>query len=237
MKTVLITGVSGALGKSIAKDLLIKGFKVVGISRSDVDFNNENYCHINFDLKNISEYKELMNKSIERFGKIEGFIHCAGIQKIMPISLFKSELVEEFFRINVISTFEIIKFLSKNKYSEKCAMVLFSSLAVHEGAPGNAFYAATKGALEGFLMTATAELIDKHRINIVVPGVLKEGMGEIYTGNLTDEQRKNLDRFYPKGLGESEDINNIVEFLITEKSKWINGQKFILDGGHLAIPR
>ena len=236
-KNILITGVSGGLGKSLALFLLKNNYKVIGISRKDPEIENENFRFYSLDLNEIENIKGVLKEIVDIEGKINGFVHCAGIHQVQPISLFKANDFEKLIKIHVTVPFEILKYLSKNKYSDRASIVLISSLAAHEGAPGLSFYAAAKGALEGFLNSATAELMNKHRINIVAPGVIESGMGENYKEKLDESQRDNLARFYPMGLGTNEDLNNLIEFLLSSKSKWLTGQKILLDGGHLSVPR
>lgn len=236
-KNILITGVSGGIGKSLALFLLKNNYKVIGISRKNPEIRDKNFSFYSLNLNDIENISILLKEIVSIEGKIDGFVHCAGVHQVQPISLFKVHDFEKLMRIHVTVPFEILKYLSKNKYSDGASIVLISSLAAHEGAPGLSFYAAAKGALEGFLSSATAELMSKHRINIIAPGVIESGMGENYKEKLDEKQRENLAKFYPMGLGTNEDLNNLIEFLLSSKSKWLTGQKILLDGGHLSVPR
>lgn len=236
-KNILITGVSGGIGRSLALFLLKNNYKVIGISRKKPNIEDRNFKFYSLDLFEIENINKILKEIVESEGKIDGFVHCAGLHQIQPISLFKASEFEKLLKIHVISAFEIIKYISKIKYSEKASIVLLSSLAAHEGAPGLAFYGAAKGALEGFLTSATAELMNRHRVNIIAPAIIESGMGENYKSKLNEEQLKNLERFYPMGLGKNDDLNNLIEFLLSDKSRWLTGQKILLDGGHLSVPR
>ena len=70
------------------------------------------------------------------------------------------------------------------------------------------------------------------RLNIVVPGVIQTDMSMEFINKMTAEQRANLEQGYPLGLGSPEDAAHLIAFLLSEESRWITGQTFVLDGGH-----
>lgn len=235
-KWILVTGACGAIGKSTAKLLNENEY---GLILTDVDYNKleelyskfENIMLISCDLSEEENIKKMFKAINDKIGKIDGMVHCAGVQKEIPINIVKEKDIEIFYQINVFSAIYLIKYFSKNIFSnEKSSIVLVSSLSAHEGAKGNALYASTKGAIEGLVMPLANELISKTRINIVIPGTLKEGMGFNY---ITKYDNLDIYKEYPLGLGEAKDVSNMIEFLLNDKSKWITGQKYIIDGGHL----
>jgi NAD(P)-dependent dehydrogenase (short-subunit alcohol dehydrogenase family) len=119
--------------------------------------------------------------------------------------------------------------------ADGASFVLISSLAAHEGVMGNSVYAASKAAIEGFVKSVAAELADRGiRINCLAPGVTETPMVAEYLKLLTEEQRKAHVSDYPLGIGQPSDIAYFAEYLISEKARWLTGQTFILDGGHLA---
>ncbi|MGL4864556.1 MAG: SDR family NAD(P)-dependent oxidoreductase [Cetobacterium sp.] len=244
-KWVIVTGASGGIGFATSKILLENNYGVIALGRNleNLEKKFESFENNNLILKEIDfgenlNIKLLLEEINEKIGKIYGFVHCAGIQSIMPINLYNLKKIKEMFEVNVFLAFEFVKYLSKKKYGEENgSYVLLSSLSAYEGAKGNSFYASTKGALEGFLIPATSELLGLRRLNIIIPGVIESGMGNIYINNLDEIQKLNLEKSYPLGLGTPEDVGNMVEYLLSDKAKWITGQKFILDGGHMATMR
>lgn len=240
-KWIIVSGASGGIGKSVVKELLNENYGVIALylnTDNFEEFTQNSFIKYKLDITNEDEVKELFVGLNDKIGKIYGFVHCAGTQVMKSVSSIKKNNLGNMFDVNVFSAFTFIKFLSKKKYGEKNgSIVLISSLAAHEGAIGNAFYASTKGALEGYLKSASSELLNNKRINIVTPGVLELGMGEKYQSKLSDEQQKELKKEYPLGLGKGKDLGYMIEFLLSEKSQWITGQNFILDGGHMSVSR
>ena len=98
---------------------------------------------------------------------------------------------------------------------------------------GHTAYAAAKGAIEGYLAPAAAELMEKGiRINEVCFAPVRTQMAAGWMDKLTEEGMKNLLESYPLGIGEVSDASNLICFLLSEESKWINGQIITADGGH-----
>lgn len=242
-KWILLLGSTGGIGKEVANYLYNQGYNLVLLGRNKErvenifsTFSKERCFMYEVDILNEKEVKLSLDEVNNKIGKLDGLVNCTGYQVMSGVSLVKLNDIKEMFEVNVFSPFIFLKYFSKKKYfNEEASCVLLSSVAAHEGAIGNSFYAATKGALEGMLKSAAAEFSNKRRINLVSPGVVKVGMGNKLYNNLSVEQIKKLEDSYPLGLGEGIDIAYMIEYLISEKAKWITGQNFILDGGCLSI--
>ena len=73
------------------------------------------------------------------------------------------------------------------------------------------------------------ELAPKTRVNSILPGAVLIEMTQNIFEN--DEVRSRMEAIYPLGIGEPNDIFQVVDFLLSDKSKWITGQQIIIDGG------
>lgn len=242
MSTVLIAGASRGIGRATAEKLRQNGSSLVLSSRTlqslreaypDNELSAPTLIPCDFaQPENIEPFAEQVQQQV---GGICGLVYCAGAQKTAPLSQSKLADVRQLFEVNTFSAFELIRcFSKKNRIAENGAsFVLISSLAAHEGAVGKSIYAATKGALEGFLPAAATELAPRGiRLNIIIPGVIRTDMSLEFLGKMTEQQRENLEKSYPLGLGTAQDAANLIVFLLSEESRWITGQTFVLDGGH-----
>lgn len=240
---VFVAGASKGIGLSASRLLLDAGYGVIAAARNrktlDMAFEGLEslpLMKIEWDFADIGKIEEKVK--VEVFEKIEslaGLVCTLGAQKTMPLTMSKFQLAEELFKINTFAPIELVRVFAKfRKIHEKGAsFILFSSLAAHEGAMGKSLYAASKGALEGFLRPASSEIACRCiRLNVLVPGIVKTQMSMEFIGKMTGEQIESLSQSYPLGLGEPEQVAGLVRFLISEESKWITGQTFILDGGH-----
>lgn len=241
MKNVIITGVSGGIGKAVAERLIEEGSSVIGLDRTVRDeikqvaeTHPDQLFFYEADLMDAEKLGDLIKKLVAEHGPIGGFVHCAGFDKMAPLHLTKIEDIENLWRLHALVPMVMIAAISKKKnHDEGTSIVLITSQSAHEGAMGHTAYAAAKGAIEGYLAPAAAELMEKDiRINEVCFAPVKTPMAAGWMDKLTDEGMQKLLESYPLGIGEVEDASNLICFLLNPKSKWINGQIVTADGGH-----
>ena len=241
-KWYIVTGASSGIGRSIATTLLNRGKNVVLTSRTvskleDTvrDYTNDRYRIIPWDLSDLSSLNDYAKTVKSQVGVISGLVHSAGTQKTIPLAMTTKDRIDEVFNLNSFAAMILVSLFSKNGYfnNEGTSFVLISSMAAHEGAVGKAIYGASKGAIEGFMLPAAAELVSKKiRLNALIAGIVETPLAEQFLSKSTEEQRKALEKSYPLGFGEPEDIAEFAAFLLEDTSKWITGQKFVIDGGH-----
>ncbi len=241
MQNILITGVSGGIGKAVAEQLLESGSTVIGLDRvikDEIKQTAEQFpgklilreC----DLMDVNVLPGLIKTIVAECGPVGGFVHCAGFDKMMPLHLTKVEDIENLWRLHALVPMVMIAAISKKKnHTEDAAIVLISSQSAHEGAMGHTAYAAAKGAIEGYLAPAAAELMEKGiRINEVCFAPVRTPMAAGWMDKLNEEGLKKLMKSYPLGIGEVSDASNLICFLLSPKARWINGQIVTADGGH-----
>ena len=241
MKQILITGISGGIGRAVAEQLLQDGCKIVGL---DLVLSDEIKCLEKIYSDNLSLYEvnltdvdklpDFLSGIVSEKGALGGFVHCAGFDKMAPLHLQKIKDIEDLWRLHALVPIVMIGALSKKKnHSEKCSIVLITSQSAHEGAMGHTAYASAKGAIEGFLAPAAAELMEKGiRINEVCFAPVKTKMASGWMDRLPETELNKIIESYPLGLGEVEDASNLICFLLSDASRWINGQIITADGGH-----
>lgn len=243
MEKVLITGVSGGIGKGLAEKMLNSGTSIIGLDKvisDDIKNVAEQYPGKLFlheaDLMDSDNLGSLIKGLVDEHGPIGGFVHCAGFDKMAPLHLTKSEDIENLWRLHALAAMLIIAAISKKKnHANNTSIVLITSQSAHEGAMGHTAYAAAKGAVEGYLSPAAAELMEKGiRINEVCLAPIKTPMAAGWMDKLTEEGMQKLLESYPLGIGEVEDAANLISFLLSEDAHWINGQIITADGGHSA---
>jgi len=62
---------------------------------------------------------------------------------------------------------------------------------------------------------------------------VKTEMVDEFFKNLSDEQKKAFEDSYPLGFGDPVDVANLIEYLLSDKAKWITGECYKIDGGHM----
>jgi 3-oxoacyl-[acyl-carrier protein] reductase len=239
-KYIVVAGASKGIGLAAAKLLLADGYRVAVTSRHETDLaphfgNEENAVILPRDLADAAGIAAYAKDAVDAAGPVDGLVHCAGVQVTAPLHLTKEAKLREVFDLNTFGAMLLVgAFARRGAYAAGASFVLLSSVAAHTGAFGKSLYAASKAALEGFARAAAPELATKGiRINCVAPGIVKTPMSEAHFAQLTAEQREVAESGYPLGIGEPSDVAAMIRYLLSGESRWVTGQTFIADGGHL----
>lgn len=224
MKNILLIGGSYGIGLAIAKELQ-EGNKVYVASRTNEEIAEMNVTHIPFDVTtdtlDTSKLPEV----------IDGLVYCPGSINLRPFRGLKPEAFEQDLQINFISLVKVIQSVLPNlTASNQSSIVLFSSVAASMGMPFHTSVAAAKGAIEGFAKALAAEYAPKIRVNVIAPSLTDTPLAEKFLSN-DDKKEKSAQRHPLKRVGTSDDMAQMASFLLSEKSSWISGQIFHVDGG------
>jgi len=241
-KWVLITGVSSGIGFQVANDLLEKGYFVLGVSRSltrKVEHLKKNHpgCFVfeALDLvKNIDALPKWVLTKSKELGRFYGFVHSAGVQQIVPLQVNTYGHMREVFDLNVFSALALAKGIADKRVMnvEGGSVIFISSIASKQGKAGLVNYSASKGALNSAARSMAKELAPrKIRVNSILPGFVMTEMIEKWKDVYNEDYIEKTKKSYPLGIGEPKDVANVVCFLLDQKSKWITGSEFDINGG------
>lgn len=242
MPVYLVTGVTSGIGYALAGELLKEGHKVLGVGRNEAAVRgfqeSDHAANFHFKQFDITEANRTEEEVFANFcsdhGKLDGMVLCAGIEETLPLALYSADKVEKIFRVNVFSQFEILRIFSKKKYSnDSASVVLLSSVMGILGQPGKTAYCSTKAALLGLVKSGALELAKRNiRVNAVLPGIVQTPLTTKLFNGLSPEQVEEIINKHPLGIGKVDDIIPTIQFLLSNKSKWITGQDIIIDGGY-----
>jgi NAD(P)-dependent dehydrogenase (short-subunit alcohol dehydrogenase family) len=240
-KTILITGASSGIGRQCAIDCSKMGAKVVLVARNEERLNEtlslmagEGHLLFPYDLNDLNGIKELVSSIVARKGRLNGFIHSAGVELTKPLQLLSFEDYSAIIRVNSLSAFEFVHHLSNIKNMNKGgSIVLIASISGVIGRSSISAYSASKGAIISACRSMAIEFSIKHiRVNCVSPGTILTPLMQKYLNSLDDLAREKRVDGFPLGLGDPEDISNACIFLLSDASRWITGQNLIVDGGY-----
>lgn len=236
-KYILITGASSGMGALCAKQLsgshkLIMASENLEMLQSVLSECSNKSDHILWHCDFATEREQIVSSLTELLKShdavIEQYIHFAGINKLMPLKTASIQNIDLTFNVNFFSIIEVLKALLKKVNNNTLHnVVLISALVSERGNVGNSIYAASKGAINSLVYTLARELAPKIRINALMPGAIETPM----TARLDETYKQEMGKDTPLGWGQPQDVINYVEFLISNKSKWITGQTLFVDGG------
>lgn len=243
-KTILITGASSGIGRSCAvqcskmgASLLLMGRNVDELNRTVSELQPGTKVEmIVADFSKMIDLELVIAEKIVTIGKIAGFIHCAGVEKTLPLKKQTSEVFQSIFDINVFAGFELAKIISLKKYkAEKASFVFIASVAGMVGESGKTIYSASKGAVISGARSMSMELARSDiRVNSISPAMVKTPILEKMFDGIGEEATQNIIKKHPLGIGEPEDVANACVFLLSDAAKWITGTNLVIDGGYTA---
>lgn len=236
----VVTGASSGIGEEVARRLIARGERVLSVARRrdrlealcagcpDASFAVADLC-----LPGAVD--DVCRAAKETLGTVRGFVHCAGFGAPAPLGLVQDSTAHSLFAVHALFPMRFMGWMGRMaNHEDGAACVLVSSLAAHEGDCGNAAYAAAKGAVEGMLKSAAAELAQRGvRVNAVVPGIVETDMARsTWMAISTPEQVEAKRARYPLGFGTPGQVADAIEFFLGDASSWITGQCLVVDGGH-----
>ena len=239
-KVAVITGGTTGIGFAAAKRFVDEGAKVVltgtnpetlKAARSEL---GERVDVIASDASSENDIKSLFETVVAKYGKIDVLFLNAGIAKFAP---WESHSVEDFdkqFAINVRGPWLAIKHAIP-VLNDGASIIATTSVSNQTGMPGASAYAASKAALQQLVRTAAAELSPRGiRVNGVSPGPIetpifqKMGVPAAEMKQMAAGMKSQV----PLGrFGTSEEVANVVLFLASDESSYVQGQEYVVDGG------
>ena len=228
-KIMLITGTRKGIGRSLVEYYVQKDFVVVGCSRGMVDYAFDNYHHIPADVSNENEVKAVFSFIRKKFGQLDVVINNAGIASMNHIMLTPVGSVNNILNTNVIGTFlfcrESAKVMSKNKIGR---IVNFTTVATPLKLEGEAIYAASKAAIHSLTEIVARELAP---FNITVNSIGPTPVDtDLIKSVPIDKMEALINRQAIRRKGTVNDIINVIDFFISDKSDFITGQNIFLGG-------
>lgn len=236
---LLISGASSGLGREMALRLsdryriILCGRDEDRLIRALHDCSAPERHHVwRQDLSDVGGIAEGLANFLYAHGlRVAGFVHSAAQLNVLPLRSFTPDLVGEIFRVNLFAALEIVRTLTRKKVNDHSlkSVVFISSIASCHGARGFSAYSASKGGLDALMKCLAVELAPGVRVNSVLPGAVQTAMTDAMFGDPDLARRISAD--YPLGIGQPTDIVEAVEFLLSNRARWITGQQLIVDGG------
>jgi len=234
---VLIAGVTGGLGSSLARQLTGAGWRVAGWARDQTKLDElagelPTLLPVNADATDPAQVEAAVATSVEHYGRLDAYVHCVG--SILLKNAQQTSLPEwqQVLNLNLTSAFLGLKaVLGPMQRSGGGSCVFVSSAAAQVGLPSHEAIAAAKGGLNGLVLAAAARYASRNiRINAVAPGLMDTPLAAPLLGS--EAGRKVSAAMHPLGrVGRAEQVASLIAWLISPAGDWVTGEIWSADGG------
>lgn len=242
-KVAIVTGCSRGLGQGMALGLAEAGAEIVGVASSSqeaasvgIEALGRQFLGIQADLSDIKGIKEIVNKTIAKFGKVDILINNAGIIRRAEAVDFTEKDWDEVLNVNLKSLFFLSQAVARRFIAQETGgkIINVASLLSFQGGIRVPSYTASKSGVMGLTRILACEWA-KHNINVnaIAPGY----MATDNTAALRADPVRNseiLARIPTGRWGLPEDLKGIAVFLASEAANYLNGFTIAVDGGWLA---
>ena len=230
-KVILITGARKGIGKELAEYYLSLGCNVIGCSRGPGTIVNSGYRHYELDVSNEKDVVKMVRAVKKEFERIDILLNNAGIASMNHFLTTPYQTVQNIFNTNFFGTFLFSREVSKVMMRQKFGRIVnYTTVASALRLEGEAIYAASKGAIENFTQTISKEVAPYNiTVNAIGPTPVET---DLIKAVPKDKIADLLDKQAIKRFGTFEDIKNVIDFFIDDKSNFITGQIIYLGGIH-----
>ncbi len=241
-KNVIITGSNRGIGAKLVEICVRNGYNVWACSRKQDVAREQELRRLSeetgqwiyplyFDISEETEIKASFKEIFNSKKDIYALINNAGVTTYnQPFTMVTMKQIQELYQINLFSLMYLTQLCLKKMIRQKGGNVInISSICGQDILPSNTIYGSSKAAVISFTRNLASE-VGKYniRINTVAPGPTYTDIIEPVKDYFEKEYIKNVSL---KRLAETDDIANVVKFLLGDESNYITGQIFRVDGG------
>ncbi len=238
-KVAVITGSSRGIGLGIARELALKGARVVisgrnperaEAARKEIEQIGGTAIAVAADVSVPEQARALIDAAKEKWERVDVLVNNAGITRDNLMLRMSEEDWDAVLSTNLKGAFNCIKAVSRMMMKQRYGRIInITSVVGIMGNAGQANYAASKAGLIGLTRSVARELASRNiTCNAVAPGFIETDM----TAALAESVQEAMKEQIPLGrFGQVTDIAKMVAFLAGESGAYITGQVFNVDGG------
>lgn len=239
-KIVIISGGSRGIGKACSLAFAKAGATVVfTYNRSikdaeqlqdEISSCGSESLGIQSDVKDLAKCKEVVAKTLEKFGRIDILVNNAGIIRDKALVMMDSEDWHEVIDTNLTGVFNMTRAAIYTLLKQKQGTIInMSSVSGIAGIARQTNYSAAKAGIIGFTKALAKEVAGYNiRVNAIAPGFIETDM---ISGIKEDMKQELLKSLPMKKFGDVDDVAEACLFLASENSKYITGEVLKIAGG------
>ncbi len=240
-KYCIVTGAGKGIGKAIAKRFLAEEAAGVAILEYDLasaeatakelDPTGERVLAIRCNVADSDMVKAAVDEVVAKFGRVDVLINNAGITRDKIFHKMTDDDWHSVIDVNLNGVYNLCKFVVPMMREQESGSIVNISSTSLMGNPGQANYAATKAALQGFTRTMAKELGRKNvRMNCIAPGYIDTDMMRAVGEEILTRMIKGIPA---QRLGDPDEIATVAAFLSTDDASWVSGQTIFVSGGSI----
>ncbi|MER8383209.1 SDR family oxidoreductase [Mesorhizobium sp. M0195] len=236
---IIITGATHGIGRACVEKLASAGSRVVATGRdaeagAALERANHGVTFVAGDVIREDDCRRVVDRALELGnGRLAGLVNNAGMSKRIAFATATQDDWDEVLAVNARSAFFFIRHALEGLRLGRGSVVNMASIAGKTGEEGLAAYCASKAAVIGLTQALALEFGEEIRFNAVCPGQIETRMmGKIISDAL---RKKQLELRIPANrFGAPEEIADVVAWLLSDQSTYVNGTVVTVDGGETA---
>lgn len=239
-RVALITGGASGIGRRTAEVFVAEGAKVVLADRNEelltevaTSLGSEVCATQISDVTNEADLDRAVGFAVERFGRVDAAVNCAGWGTYSPLSEHPADSWQAVIDVCLTGVFYSVKHQSRQMLTqpEGGSIVNIASISARQPGEGMAAYCSAKAGVEMLTRVAGLELgKQKVRVNAISPGFIATPLTALIS-QIPEVEQKFIDSIPLGRAGQPEDIARAALFLASDESSFVNAEILVVDGG------
>lgn len=236
VKNYLVLGGTSGVGFSVASELADDSIVyVIGRNPKKLDeIKSKKIKFLKYEVHDLDDAIKFLQKNIEV--KFDGVFISLGQENFKRLGLIENNDIQSTFMPPIVALLAVLNLSAKGKFlNPNSSIVVMSSVSAVRGKSAMSLYGASRAAIESIVMHASNELAKRNiRVNAIRSGAFEGEMHDRITSGMNEDQIREYQKPHLLGFGKTDDIKNLVIFMLSEKGSWFTGSTITIDGGFLA---
>lgn len=233
-RVALVTGGASGIGKCITEFFIRNGARVavIDLLESDSDGDKTSLLNIKADVTSSKEAEQVINQTVEHFGKIDIVVNSAGIVILQPAEQLTEDAWDKTLAVNLKGVFLISQQAGRKFIAQGHGKIInLASQAGIVAIENHLAYCASKSAIIGLTQVLALEWGKYNiQVNAISPTVVMTELGKkAWSGDIAEHMKNKIPL---RRFAEPEDIAAAALYLASDASSMVTGANLVIDGGY-----
>lgn len=236
---IIVTGATHGIGRACVEKLAAAGARVVATGRDAeageaLEQAGPSVTFVPGDVSREEDCRRVIDRALDLGGgRLAGLVNNAGMSKRISFASATQGDWDEVLAVNARSTFLFIRHALEGLRRGRGSVVNIASIAGKTGEEGLAVYCASKAAVIGLTQALALEFGEEVRFNAVCPGQIETRMMSKIMNDALRKKQLEL-RIPANRFGAPQEVADVVSWLLSDQSTYVNGTVVTVDGGETA---